>query len=136
LAESYVAEGTVRVVWRHLVILGGESAAAAEASECAADQDAFWPYHDKLFAAQAGRNSGAFAPERLKSYAAEIGLDAGAFATCLDSHRHADRVRAETDLGRRRGIESTPTLVVNGQKLDGPITFDRISQVVQSAGAA
>jgi protein-disulfide isomerase len=136
VAETYIADGTVRIVWRHLVILGGESAAAAEASECAADQGAFWPYHDKLFAEQAGRNSGAFAPDRLKRYAAEIGLDAGAFAACLDAGRHADRVRAETELGRRRGVEGTPTLIVDGQRLDGPLTFERISQVVESARAS
>ena len=32
-----------------MAFLGDESQYAAEASECAADQDAFWEYHDKLF---------------------------------------------------------------------------------------
>jgi len=45
-----VKTGIVRFGYMHMAFLGQESQWAAEASECAADQNAFWPYHDKLFA--------------------------------------------------------------------------------------
>jgi protein-disulfide isomerase len=53
---------------------------AAEAAECAADQDKFWPMHDRMYAA-----SGELAVVQLKYYAQDIGLDTAKFNACLDS---------------------------------------------------
>ena len=60
----------------HMAFLGQESQWAAEASECAADQDAFWPYHDKLFASQSGENQGAFNKDKLKGVRGRVGAGA------------------------------------------------------------
>jgi protein-disulfide isomerase len=117
----------VRVVWRHFAFLGPETQAAAAASECAADQGRFWEYHDRLFEAQPNRKSGAFAPDQLKRYGAEVGLDSPAFDACVNSGRHLDRVRAETERGRAKGVKATPTIFVGEQKVEGvppPETLD------------
>jgi hypothetical protein len=63
--------------------LGPESRQAAEASECAAEQGAFWPYHDRLYERQAGENRGAFSQDNLKRFAVELGLNGQAFDACL-----------------------------------------------------
>jgi protein-disulfide isomerase len=43
----------IRFVYRHFPLSNHPNARpAAEASQCAAEQGKFWPYHDKLFAAQ------------------------------------------------------------------------------------
>src|SRR3989337_1514537 len=52
--EQYINDGKVRMGYWHVAFLGEESQWAAEAAECAADQDAFWEYHDKLFNSQNG----------------------------------------------------------------------------------
>ena len=90
-----------------MAFLGDESFWAAEASECAADQDAFWSYHDKLFASQAGENQGAFNKDRLKGFAAELGLDTAAFNTCLDSGKHTQEVQTQSAAARQLGVNST-----------------------------
>jgi protein-disulfide isomerase len=113
-----VAQGRARLVYRHMAFLGEESVAAAAASGCAQDQGRFWDYHDRLLAAQGGRNAGAFSPANLRAYAAEIGLQAEPFGECVDSGKYLARARAETETGKQKGVTSTPTIFVNGEKLE------------------
>jgi protein-disulfide isomerase len=133
LEETLVAEGRVREVWRHLAFLGQESVWAAEASECAAEQDRFWDYHDKLSLEQHGENQGAFRQDNLKRFAAEIGLQTQPFNACLDQGRYADRVRSETEAGRQQGVRATPTLLVNGKKIEVVPSLDQLRQLVEAA---
>lgn len=132
LAERYIAEGKVKVVFRHLAFIGQESLWAAEAAECAAEQDRFWDYHDKLFAEQAGENRGAFSRSNLKRFASEIGLDSEQFNACFDSGRYAAQVQAETQAGRQKGVQATPTLFVNGQMIRGAPRFEQLRQIIES----
>ena len=123
----------MRAVWRHFAFLGPETQAAAEASECAADQGRFWEYHDRLFEAQPDRRNGGFSTIRLKSYGAEVGLDVAAFNSCVDSGRHTARVKAETERGRAKGVKATPTLFVNGRKVEGVPQPEALDAVIATA---
>lgn len=87
---------------------------AAEAAHCAGDQGKYWELHDRLFA-----NQQQLQVPDLKKYAAAIGLDQAAFDQCLDSGRHAANVQADVDLGSGLGVQSTPTLYVNGRAVTG-----------------
>ena len=86
----------MRFGYWHVAFLGQESADAAAASECAADQDAFWEYHDLLFESQSGENQGAFKNENLKQFAADLKLDTKAFNECLDSGKYTQLVQEAT----------------------------------------
>jgi len=127
-----VATGEVQFVWKHLAFLGDESQWAAEASECASEQGRFWEYHDRLFAETQGRGKGVFEKPRLKQYAADVGLDRDAFAACLDSGRYTARVRAATEDARRAGVDRTPTLEINGERLVGA-TLEQVRAAVERA---
>lgn len=133
LREEYVGAGQVRFVARNLAFLGDESLWAAEAAECAEDQNRFWDYHDKLYAAQGAENSGAFARENLKRFAAELGLDTAAFDSCLDSGKYEDQVRAERAEALRRQIRSTPSLLVNGQLVENGASYVVLRAAIEAA---
>lgn len=96
---------------------------ASEAAHCAADQGKYWEYHDKLFA-----NQRALQVDGLKKHAVDTGLNAAAFDACLDSGKHADRVRAAMNAGTELGVESTPTVFINGRVVTGaqPIEAFRV----------
>ena len=117
----------------HFAFLGDESFWAAEASECAADQDAFWPYHDLLFEKQAGENQGAYSKDNLKRFAAELDLDTKAFNECFDSGRHAELVRAEVAFGQQLGVQSTPSFVINGRPVIGGQPYEAFQQAIDAA---
>jgi protein-disulfide isomerase len=133
LQQTLVADGTMRLVYRHFAFLGEESVWAAAAAECAADQDRFWEYHDALFTHTAGRDKGVFTKPLLKAYAASTGLDSGAFATCVDSGRYEDSVRAETQVGRQNGVTGTPTLFVNGHRVSPVPGIDELRALILAA---
>ncbi len=116
-------------MYRHFAFIGDESRWAAEASQCAAEQGRFWELHAALFARQRGENSGAFSKPNLKQIARDLGL-ASSFDSCLDSGRYAATVRSETDAGSAKGVRATPTLFVNGQKLERLPTFEQLRDLV------
>jgi len=121
----------VRIGYWHFAFLGQESQWAAEASECAAEQDAFWEYHDYLFDNHGGENQGAFSKENLKRFADELGLDTKAFNECLDSGKYTQVVQSETTAGQQLGVQSTPTFLVNGQPVVGAQPFEVFEQVIE-----
>ena len=111
----------LRVVWKDfpLTQIHPQAFKAGEAGHCAADQGKFWEYHDRLFA-----NQQALQPTDLKKYATDLGLDANAFNTCLDSSRYGERVRDGVAEGSRLGVNSTPTIYINGRVLSGAQPFE------------
>lgn len=129
LISSYVGKGQVRLVFHHFAFLGNESQWAAEAAECADDQGKFWDFHNRLYASQAGENRGAFSKDNLKKIGNSLGLGAD-FASCVDSGRYAQRVLDDTNAGKARGVSVTPTLFVNGRKIEGAISFDKLKTVI------
>ncbi|HUF38200.1 MAG TPA: thioredoxin domain-containing protein [Anaerolineales bacterium] len=133
IQEAYVSTGEVRIGFVHFAFLGPESQWAAEASECAADQDMFWEYHDLLFANQSGENGGEFNRETLKAFAVDLGLETEAFNTCIDTQKYAQTVLSETQWAQSVGVQSTPTFVVNGFPVIGaqPISvFEEVFNTV------
>jgi protein-disulfide isomerase len=132
LDETYIQNGTVRFGYQHFAFLGPESQWAAEASECAAEQDAFWAYHDLLFDRQSGENRGAFSKDNLKQFAAEAGLNTGSFNACLDSGKYVSLVQTETAGAQSLGVNGTPAFLVNGRPLVGAQPFQVFQQVIDA----
>jgi protein-disulfide isomerase len=106
----------VRIVWKDfpLTQIHPQAFKAGEAAHCAGDQGKFWEYHDHLFSNQSALN-----PSDLKRYAAALSLNTTAFDQCLDSSKHAERVRDGVSVGSALGVNSTPTVYVNGRVLAG-----------------
>lgn len=125
LDEKYVKAGRVYYIFRYFPFLGPESFRAAEAAACAAEQGKFWEYERMVFANQRGENLGWFSDDRLIGFATRVGLDRGAFENCLLSGKYRDFVRSAADAGRQRGVRATPTIFINGEKIEGlyDVTF-------------
>jgi protein-disulfide isomerase len=98
---------------------------AAEAAHCAGEQGKYWEMHDRLFA-----NQQALQVTDLKQHASSLELDAGAFNQCLDSGKHAERVQTAMKEGEGLGVQSTPTLFVNGRPVVGAQPFDYFKTVI------
>jgi protein-disulfide isomerase len=132
LQETYAGTDQVRFEYKHFAFLGNESTRAAEASECANEQGQFWPYHDTLFLNQRGENLGAFSDQNLKAFAVAIGLDEQAFNDCLDTDRFREVVDAEVSESEERAVRSTPTLFINGEKMEGVVPFERLQSIIEA----
>jgi len=125
IEADYISAGKVRLVYRHLVVLGPASQRAAEAAECAGEQGRFWKYHDALFE-QGGRSL----PDA--RVAAEIGLDPAAHEACVASGRHRERVLGETAIAQSVGATGTPAFLINGRLLIGAHPFETFKRVLDA----
>ncbi len=131
--SEYVTTGKVYFTYKHFIVIGAESVAAAQSAECAGKQGQFWQYHDKLFAGQAGDNQGAFATANLKRWARDLKLDGAAFDKCLDGEEFAAKGRNDSQEAANRGARSTPTFFINGQMVAGAQPFDAFKKVIDAS---
>ncbi len=113
------------------------AAKAAEAAECAYDQNKFWEMHDKLFA-----NQTALTVDDLKKYATELGLNTGSFSNCLESGKYTDKVKKEQAMGEKFGVRGTPDAFVgvvsgntvkNAVEVSGAVPFESFKSAIEAA---
>ncbi|MFH1425229.1 MAG: thioredoxin domain-containing protein [archaeon] len=120
--------GKIKFVFRDFPLNFHQNAQkAAEASECAGEQDKFWEYHDKLF-----ENQERLDVNSLKTYASQLGLDSGKFNKCLDSGEMAEEVRKDLADGQKAGVRGTPAFFVNGELISGAQSFKAVEQRINA----
>ncbi len=88
------------------------SCKAAVLARCAGAYGKFWQYHDRLFEGQQAIDDG-----KLKEWAQALGLSAEQIQTCLTSKDILAKVKDDIDIGNKLGIDSTPTVFINGVRL-------------------
>ncbi|HVN14279.1 MAG TPA: DsbA family protein [Anaerolineales bacterium] len=118
--------GKIRFVYRNfpLTSIHPDAFAAAVASRCANEQNAFWPYHDKLF------SSDQLGQDQYVLYATQLGLDVNAFKDCLASDRNNKFIQDDSDFATQLGVNSTPTFFINGLAVIGAQPLDVFKQVI------
>ncbi len=95
---------------------------AATAAECAAEQGAFWDYHDRLFA-----EGGDLSDARLVALAASVGIDETKFRECLNSDRAKSVVTASFNDAAKNGLEGAPALFLDGSRIRGVVTYEALA---------
>ena len=65
----------MRLVFKDFALNGPDSALAAEASRCAAEQSRYWEYHDVLYRNWGGERTGWITAKALAAFAGSAGLD-------------------------------------------------------------
>lgn len=84
----------------------------AEAARCAWDQDKFWEFQDELFSVATPVD---FAI--LPAIAQALKLDMPRFIECVDSRKYMLEVIKDRQDALNNGINSTPSLFLNGRKM-------------------
>jgi protein-disulfide isomerase len=117
----------IRFVWKDfpLTQIHPQAFKAGEAAHCAGDQGKYWELHDVLFNKQAELQV-----DDLKRHALTLGLNADTFNQCLDSSKYAERVRDGVSEGGQLGVNSTPTIFINGRRLSGAQPYEVFAAVI------
>ncbi|MCP4423041.1 MAG: thioredoxin domain-containing protein [Chloroflexi bacterium] len=127
--QQYVETGQVRYVVVPFA-LRSDTAPAANASLCAAEQDRYFEFSAAMFAGfdepDARERSGF-----LRSGAA-AGLDAGSFTECMDQARYNNILRDNIATVSAAGVSSTPNFFINGQKVEGAQPFAAFQQQIDA----
>jgi protein-disulfide isomerase len=112
----------------------------------AQNNDAYWDYADYLhtnqhaIGAEKGRDGQNAELDKLASSQAEkLKLDIPMLQSCIKA-QDDKAVRASIKEGESLGLEATPTVFVNGQKLDGAVPVEEVrlalDQALKDAGVA
>lgn len=119
----------VRFVFRQFPLSFHKNAqGAAEASMAANAQGKFWEFHDLMF-----KNQKALSTAELEGYAKTVGLDMAKFKADMESHKYADQVKSDVELGGKVAVSGTPTLFINGERAANPTDLAAVSKVVDKA---
>jgi Na+/H+ antiporter NhaA len=122
----------LRYVWRHLPLndVHENAQMAAEATEAASAQGAFWPMHDRLLVSQDELSA-----DDLRRHAEELGLDGERFWDELRRREYAERVAEDVASADTSGVAGTPSFFINGRRHQGAYDVDTLSAAVRAARA-
>jgi protein-disulfide isomerase len=117
----------IRLVYRDfpLTNIHTNATPAAEAANCAQEQDMYWPFSEKLFEMKLNLSKSTY-----QTYAEELGLDMDSFNECLESNRYLEEVLADFEYASGLGVRSTPTFFINGIPVVGAQPFDVFKTVI------
>ena len=91
---------------------------------------AFWDFHDWIF-----EHQGEITVENLKDKVAEFGktksLEPIQLAACMETKATEAEVNKSQAEGRALGVNSTPTLFVNGRRLVGNMPWPQLKQIIE-----
>lgn len=115
--------GGVRVVFKDLPIAAKHPWAldAAIAGRCAfrSGPKAFWAYHDWIYSHQTEITTATFR-SKVSEAIAEMPIDAATFEQCVSTKSTLDEVETSKREAAEIGVSGTPTIFLNGRKMEGP----------------
>lgn len=132
--QSLVDDGTIRIEYTNLPVLGEESMLAAQGSIAAANQGKFFEYHEHMFANQYDGTPVTVTEDGLADVAREIGVaDIDKFVFDLTSDSVVGKVQGDRTRGTQGlGITGTPAFIIGYSYVPGFIPYDTFTQVVDA----
>jgi len=132
IEATYIQNGKVCMVFKYTIAYGSESQLAAEAAECAAEQNQFWPFYNNLMRMQFSGDDEDITVEKLQQFAQQIGLDMTLFKESLSSGKFRNRVIQSDAEGRTLAINGIPAFIVNGILADEKVadSFEEFAKVI------
>lgn len=131
--------GEITITYQIMSFLDGSlrndsSVRAANAALCAADGDAFAPFHALVYANQPAQEGDGWTDEQLLGWGEHAGLSGGAldtFRSCVQDLTYESYVEDMQTRANQDGVTGTPTMVVNGET----ITNEEMSRLMQDPSA-
>lgn len=123
----------IELVWKDFPLTSSHQFAesAAVAARCAQNQDAFWEYHDALYARQAE-----FLFNPWIEIAGNLGLDTESFKTCLETESTKRYVVEGYFIARALDLVEAPTFYINDTQLTGAQTYEELKAAIEAELAA
>jgi protein-disulfide isomerase len=129
IKARFVDIGQVRLIFRHFLLTPQDAGASLMAR--AAPADRFFPIVERVFRDLRRWASAPDPVAALQEIAQQFGFTQESFHTALRNDALLDRLQDQTDRAEQRfGVDSTPTLFVNGQMYPGALEFAEFESVV------
>ncbi len=122
--------GKIYFVYRHFPLPMHKNArAAAQAAEAAAAQGKFWLMYDQLFDTQSQWEELDNPQATFIGFAKALKLNTEKFTNDLEQSSSTSIIQKGIEDGNKAGVNATPTIFVNGKKVEGTSIADLSTQV-------
>ena len=135
LIADYVETGILRIEWRDLPFQGDDAWRAALVGRAAAEQEAFWELHERLYTLGPGVVRRSLGEEDLRTLARALELDVERFLADVDDPELLAQVRTEAEQGRALGISGTPAFLIGDRPIVGAQSRTVFSDAIEQAAA-
>jgi protein-disulfide isomerase len=132
LKERFIDTGLIRLIRYDFPLVGNHPNAfiASRAARCVGPER-YWEFHDILYGRQPIWSVQRDPSAEFEQYAELVGVDRRTFRQCLQSDQHAEEVTRNLRLGESLGVNGTPTLMMNGQRL--PMNYSELEEFLNQA---
>jgi protein-disulfide isomerase len=131
ILEDYVKQraasgNTLRLCWMAYPLpMHAHAVFAGQAALFARDAGKFWQVHDALF-----DNQLSISEDYIKQLIGKQGLDVKAFEKAVTGKKYLDEIEAMKDAGKKAGVDSTPSIYLNGRKYTLGLSAESLSLAV------
>ncbi len=125
----------IKFQFRHfpLVQIHNHALLASKAAEAASRQGKFWEMHDLLYENQRNWSVLGDPTDTFVGYATQLNLDVEQFRADITNKEVNDIVLADLKQAQALGATSTPTFVLNGERLtENPDSLDAFYELIDS----
>ncbi|WP_244409184.1 DsbA family protein [Stackebrandtia nassauensis] len=135
--QQAVEAGQVELTFHPLNFLAGASSTnyslrSASAATCAADEGKFFDYEKQLFANQPPEGGEGLSDKELIGFGEDVGLS-GKFSKCVKDQKYYGWVNQVTTAASDDGIDSTPTALIDGKKVETKNFTTEFAKVLKEA---
>lgn len=102
---------------------------AARAAIAGGKQGKYWEMHDLLYKKQTEWSGLSDPRSKFEDYAKGLDLDLDKFR--VDMNQAIGTINAEVALGKKIGVQSTPTFFVNGKMYSGVLSYDKLVELTK-----
>jgi len=137
LKKEYIDTGKVKMAFLNMQFIGPDSVTAGIAGESIYRQNpqAFWQFYDAIYRNQQDEYVIWATPEFLVQLAKQhvSGIDVKRLEQDIRTRKYESDVQRDMDSGKKLGINSVPTIYVNGKKVENPLDYNQLKQALDQA---
>jgi protein-disulfide isomerase len=129
IIKNYVETGKAKFVFRYFPG-HGKGVESMKMLLCANEQNKFLETHDALFENQELMENDE--TEKLLTLVREIVPNKTAFNTCIEEDKYAEKLVADTNLGRAANVQGTPGFFINGIEVSGAQSYSVFEKIIDT----
>jgi protein-disulfide isomerase len=138
IKKDFIDKGLASFYFMNFTILGPDSNTAALAAQSIYHQnnDAYWKFYDAIYKNQGDEKVQWATPQFLVDLARKekLPVDYDMLLQDITTKKYQKEVDEHNAFARKNQVNSTPTLFINGKKLDNSMDYNAIKAAVEKAG--
>lgn len=122
----------VRFSFHHFPLPNHKDAMQAALSlEAAGRQNKYWEMYNLLSKEYQAQGDKEQKNEQILNFAEKLGLDMATFKNDLNDTKNLDKIQKDLENGKKLGVKATPTVYINGRKIDGVRDYETYSKIIE-----